>query len=263
VVGLPPSLAGGILAGGDGLAPNSTTPELLIRGAVLPGAGTEFLAGHLAAFAASSDSSSGAGLPALTTGSGTSDASSAALLNRLGSTGLPPLQPQGDASAFAGGLADRLLSLGGPGSHSARLKLHPEHLGELDVEITMDDGTAQVWFGTTSSQAREAIEGTLPRLREMFAEQGIQLTRTQVDAGGGQMGNSGFGQERRMTDGAGAWNDVPAWQSRRSGAGAETSGGRLGLRSGPEAFPYASQGLITASPANLKSVTFRVTRRRP
>ena len=60
---------------------------------------------------------------------------------------------------------------------------------------------------------------------ELFADQGIQLTRTQVDAGGGQTGNSGFGQERRMTGGAGAWNDAPAWQRGRPGAGAEPAGG--------------------------------------
>jgi flagellar hook-length control protein FliK len=218
---------GGAPAGSDGLVLRAAPAEQLFRGTGLPGAGTEFLAGQLAAFAAASDDSrgTGSGLPTLT-GSGSSDAGSAALLGRLGSTGLPPLQPLGQAGAFAGGLADRLLTLGGPGAHSARLKLHPESLGELDVEITMDDGTAQVWFGTTTSQARDAIEGSLPRLRELFADQGIQLTRTQVDVGGGQPGNSGFGQERRMTGGAGPWSDALAWQPDRPGtAAAERTGG--------------------------------------
>lgn len=210
------------LAGGEIPSLRSTPAELLIRGGGLPAPGTEFLAGQFAAFAASNDSGTGLSAP---TGTGTTDAGSAALLGRLGSTGLPPLQPLGESGAFAGGLADRLLTLGGPGAHSARLKLHPEHLGELDVEITMKDGSAQVWFGTTTSQAREAIEGSLPRLRELFAEQGIELTRTQIDAGGGQAGNSGSGQERRMTGGAEAWHDAPAWQSGQPRAGAEPAGG--------------------------------------
>lgn len=190
----------------------------------LPGTGTEFLAGQLAAFAASSDTSTTAPTsPSGLTGTGATDAGSAALLGRLGSTGLPPLQPLGHSGAFAGGLADRLLTLGGPGAHSARLKLHPEHLGELDVEIRMDDGTAQVWFGTTTTQAREAIEGSLPRLRELFAEQGIQLTRTQVDAGGGQPGNPGHGPERRMS--GGAWDDAPAWRPGRPDSVAQPAAG--------------------------------------
>jgi hypothetical protein len=75
-----------------------------------------------------------------------------------------------------------------------------------------------VWFGTTTSQARDAIEGSLPRLRDLFAEQGIQLTRTQVDVGGGQTGNPGFGQDRRMTGGAGPWSDTPMWERREAGA---------------------------------------------
>ncbi len=216
-------VASGAPAGGEIPGLRSTSADPLVRFGGLPASGTEFLAGQLAAFAAGNDSSTGTGLPAQS-GTGTTDAGSAALLGRLGTTGLPPLQPLGNAGAFAGGLADRLLTLGGPGAHSARLKLHPENLGELDVEITMDDGTAQVWFGTTTSQAREAIEASLPRLRELFADQGIQLTRTQVDAGGGQMGNPGFGQERRMTGGAGPWSDAPGWQPGSPGPGAGPAG---------------------------------------
>jgi flagellar hook-length control protein FliK len=144
---------------------------------------------------------------------------------------MPALQPLGDSGAFASGLADRLLTLGGPGAHSARLKLHPEHLGELDVEITMDDGTAQVWFGTTTSQARDAIEGSLPKLREMFADQGIDLTRTQIDTGGSQAGNPGSDTQRRMAGGAGAWSDLPAWREVRAEATRGAAGGSAGSAS--------------------------------
>ncbi len=103
-----------------------------------------------------------------------------------------PLLATGDRGAFAGRLADRLIGLGsGDGSHSARLRLHPENLGALDVDIRIDGQKAQVGFSSTSAQARELIEGSLPRLRELFAEQGITLTRTQVDTGTG-----GFGAPR-------------------------------------------------------------------
>lgn len=97
--------------------------------------------------------------------------------------GFPALQPLGEPKAWSEGLGDRLLTLAGPGTHSARLKLHPENLGALDVEISIDDGSAQVWFGTSHHQAREAIESSLPRLREMFADQGLNLIRAQVDSG--------------------------------------------------------------------------------
>ncbi len=105
---------------------------------------------------------------------------------RGGLSGFPPLQPLGSPQAWTAGLGDRLLTLAGPGTHSARLRLHPESLGTLDIEIKVADNTAQVWFGAQHSQTREAIEASLPQLREMFAEQGIRLTQAQVDSGADQ-----------------------------------------------------------------------------
>ncbi len=173
----------------------------LLRNALPPGVGIELpgtsLGPHIAAFASGGDSATGLAVTSTVTGSGGPDAGSTALLGRLGTTTLPPLQPLGNHASFAGGLADRLLNLGGVGSHTARLQLHPESLGKLDVEIQIEDGSAQVWFGTSTSQAREAIEASLPRLKELFADQGIALTRTQVDSGGGQMGNPGAFQQRQ------------------------------------------------------------------
>ena len=137
------------------------------------------------------------------------------LAGGLGSVSLPALQPLGNAASFANGLADRLLTLGGPGSHSARLQLHPEHLGALDVEIQLDDGTAQVWFGTSTPQARAAIEASLPKLHELFAEQGIQLTRTQVDSGSGQQSGYSTGQNGdayRRAPGSPAGYPGASWQ---------------------------------------------------
>ena len=170
----------------------------LLRSAVAATGGTELAAGQLAAFAASVDGTA-SGTTATPTGTISGAAGqNPALPGGLGSTTLPPLQPLAGNQSFAGGLADRLLTLAGPGTHTARLKLHPESLGELNVEIQIDDGNAQVWFGTTSSQARDAIEASLPQLRQLFADQGLALTRTDVDSSSGQMGQQNFDQQRRM-----------------------------------------------------------------
>lgn len=116
-----------------------------------------------------------------------------------GSTPVPSalqssLQPLGSAGAFASGLADRLLAMGGPGIQSARLKLHPEHLGALQVDIRITDGSAEVWFGAASGQARHAIQASLPQLRQLFADQGIDLARTHVGTGNVGSGASSLGQ---------------------------------------------------------------------
>ncbi len=186
------------------LTQHSRTPSVVPTtesGAAVPVASTDFTAGMLAVFTASSVSNNGlpGSTPLAATGAG---GTGTVPLGIRQDGGMPPiLQPLADPGAFAGGLADRLLALGGPGVQTARLRLHPEQLGALTVEIQIEDGTAQVWFGTTTSQAQSAIEGSLPRLRELFAEQGIALTRTQVDAFAGQMGNSGSDQRRRMAGG--------------------------------------------------------------
>lgn len=100
---------------------------------------------------------------------------------RSGGPGRATLSPLGDGASFATGLGERLVALGQDGLQTARLRLHPDSLGALDVRIRVDAGQAEVWFGTGQAEARDAIEGTLPRLREMFAAQGIELGRVQVE----------------------------------------------------------------------------------
>jgi len=65
------------------------------------------------------------------------------------------------------------------GRESASLRLSPEHLGPLEIRISMNQGEATVWFGAASADTRSALDQSLPRLREMFASQGMVL----ADAG--------------------------------------------------------------------------------
>ncbi|MET0497568.1 MAG: flagellar hook-length control protein FliK [Steroidobacteraceae bacterium] len=61
------------------------------------------------------------------------------------------------------------------GQTSASLTLSPEHLGPLEVRISVTDDKASVWFGAAQADTRAAIENALPRLREMLATQGLSL----------------------------------------------------------------------------------------
>jgi flagellar hook-length control protein FliK len=131
----------------------------------------------------------------------------------------PALAPLADAGSFAEGLGERLLALGGDGLQTARLRLHPETLGPLEVRIRVDGGQADVWFGTQQGQARDAIEGTLPRLREMFAAQGLELGRVQVELrpesapgspAGWQGAGAAFANDRQPPGQPGYWADGPA-----------------------------------------------------
>lgn len=97
---------------------------------------------------------------------------------------LPTLQPVGDQEAWSKGLGERLLLMVDKGLQSARLRLHPEHLGPMEIRIHVDeDGATRVLFSAHHGQTRETLEQTIPRLHELFAEQGLNLSQANVDAG--------------------------------------------------------------------------------
>lgn len=221
------TVAGGA-NGTDGTSMESLAGEL--RHGTAPGgsatstsaAGTDSSGRLMAAFAAGHAGTATPGTDTTTTATagtlGGAAGGSATSSGVLQASPLPAaLQPLGSAGAFASGLADRLLAMAGPGTQSARLKLHPDHLGALQVEIRITDGSAQVWFGATSDQARHAIQASLPQLRQLFADQGIQLTRTHVDAG--NAGTSfGQGTTHDQGYGQGPAYDQDFGQARRGNA---------------------------------------------
>ena len=66
------------------------------------------------------------------------------------------------------------------GREAASLRLSPEHLGPLEIQISVKDGQTNVVFGASSPETRNALEQSLPRLREMFAAQGLTLGNANV-----------------------------------------------------------------------------------
>lgn len=66
------------------------------------------------------------------------------------------------------------------GLESGSLRVSPEHLGPVEVKISVQNGDASVWFGAHHPDTRAALEQALPRLREMFASQGLTLTDSGV-----------------------------------------------------------------------------------
>ncbi|MGB5475076.1 MAG: flagellar hook-length control protein FliK, partial [Gammaproteobacteria bacterium] len=69
---------------------------------------------------------------------------------------------------------------------SASLKLNPQHLGPLELQLRMDGDKASIAFASQHAAVREALESSLPRLRDMLAEQGLNLVNVNVsqhDAG--------------------------------------------------------------------------------
>jgi flagellar hook-length control protein FliK len=61
------------------------------------------------------------------------------------------------------------------GQQSGSLRLSPEHLGPMEIQITVTDDKTNVQFGAQNADTRTALQDAMPRLREMFAAAGLQL----------------------------------------------------------------------------------------
>jgi flagellar hook-length control protein FliK len=86
--------------------------------------------------------------------------------------------PVGSA-AWTEELGTQLTWMSRHGQDSASLRLSPDHLGPVEVRIEVRDGATSVWFGAAHADTRSALEQSLPRLRQLFAESGLLL----ADAG--------------------------------------------------------------------------------
>ncbi|MBB1390743.1 flagellar hook-length control protein FliK [Shewanella sp. SG44-6] len=112
------------------------------------------------------------------------------------------LKPQGDHGAqmqemiqrFSPVMKQQLITMVSNGIQQAEIRLDPPELGHLTVKIQIHGDQTQVQFHVAQSQTRDIVEQAMPRLRDMLAQEGLQLTDSQVSQGDGgrdQQGQSG------------------------------------------------------------------------
>ncbi|SQH77541.1 putative Flagellar hook-length control protein FliK [Shewanella benthica] len=81
---------------------------------------------------------------------------------------------------FSPVMKQQLVTMVSQGTLHAEIRLDPPELGPLVVRIQIQGDQTQVQFHVVQPQTRDIIEQALPKLREMLAEQGLQLTDSQV-----------------------------------------------------------------------------------
>lgn len=77
-------------------------------------------------------------------------------------------------------LGQRLVWMSENGVGRAEIRLNPPELGPVDVRVAVANDEARVAFNVQHGATREAIEAAMPRLRDLFAQQGIELTDASV-----------------------------------------------------------------------------------
>ncbi|MEJ2609048.1 MAG: flagellar hook-length control protein FliK [Candidatus Thiodiazotropha sp.] len=93
----------------------------------------------------------------------------------------------------------------------AEIKLTPPHLGPIEIKISMQNDQATVTFIAAQTPTREALDASIPRLREMFGD--INLNLANVDVGHRQAGESGGEAAAGGQGGVGEGQSPSAWST--------------------------------------------------
>ncbi|MEQ8206729.1 MAG: flagellar hook-length control protein FliK [Woeseia sp.] len=91
-------------------------------------------------------------------------------------------------------LGERVTWMAGQKLDSAEIRLNPAELGPIRIKITMEENQAQVTFTAQHAVTREAIEQALPRLRELFTGEGLNLSNADVNGDGVRHDQDGSGR---------------------------------------------------------------------
>jgi flagellar hook-length control protein FliK len=107
---------------------------------------------------------------------------------------VPTATPRSDAAAGAMAIAQRLqdpawgramgqraVMMAQYGPRSAEIQLDPPELGAMQIRVHIGHGDqVSVTFTSPNAAVRDALEQQMPRLREMFSEQGLDLNQSTV-----------------------------------------------------------------------------------
>lgn len=128
---------------------------------------------------------------------------------------MPQLTAAVGSQAWHNQLQQNMVQMVMHNQQQVTLRLNPADLGPIQMQLQLDDSAAQLNILTHSNQVRGALEMAMPQLREALANQGIQLTDSQVGQQGSQhqQSHQPSQQQRGMQWSAAANEQAPAAES--------------------------------------------------
>ncbi len=129
------------------------------------------------------------GKAVMTAGGILSSGTAGPVLSRQGEIHVPP-----GHAAWEQSLARQVLHAGQQGSRQLHIRLNPSHLGSMEIKLQVEGDSTSIIFSSQHAVVREAVEASIPRLREMFSGSGLNLGNVDVsgqDASRGQGGQTG------------------------------------------------------------------------
>jgi len=111
------------------------------------------------------------------------------------------------AGQWGQAVTDKVMWMSSKGIKEATIQLDPPELGALQVKVSVNQDQAQVSFTVQHASVREALDQQSMRLREMFAEEGLNLAdvdvsdQSQQEDTPSEQDSHGSPQESSMVDG--------------------------------------------------------------
>lgn len=93
------------------------------------------------------------------------------------------------SNAWQQQLSQQVVNMNFRQDNQVALRLHPAELGPLMINLRMDDQAASLQFSAANANVRAALETAIPQLRELLAEQGIDLAESSVSDGQAEQQN--------------------------------------------------------------------------
>lgn len=100
-------------------------------------------------------------------------------------------------------LVKQFLLTQGNGTTEAKLTLNPEHLGQVDIRIIMQNGQVTAQFMTDNVMARDLLDNQMSQLRSALNGQGLQVDRLEVVQQSSASSNTSFMQQEHRHSNSG------------------------------------------------------------
>lgn len=145
-----------------------------------------------------------------------------------------PQVPVGQLSQYVQGMAVKQFQLatGGNGISEARILLQPEHLGQIDIKISIQNGMVTAQFMAENPLAKDMIENQINQLRLALHAQGLQVEKIEVAQS--HVASQLFQEQRQHGSGQQQGGQQQDSQHGRARASAEAFGEELLERAGLE-----------------------------
>lgn len=92
-------------------------------------------------------------------------------------------------------LGERIVWMNNKGISSAEIKMNPQNMGPISVRIDMNQDQATIAFTAQNSMVRDALEASIPKLREMLNSQQVNLAEVNVSQQSSTSADSGRSQQ--------------------------------------------------------------------